>query len=75
LAVSVRLTGVFAGGGDSSLFYYFGFLKFGTYTTIAGFDTAQLLVRAGPSVAPEPGTLALLGLGLLGLGLTRRRAH
>jgi hypothetical protein len=29
------------GGDDSSLFYYFGFLQLGTYTTIAGFDTAQ----------------------------------
>ena len=34
-----------------------------------------LLTSMSPRAVPEPGTLALLGLGLLGLGVTRRRAN
>ena len=46
------------------------FTRLGSY--IPG--TGVTLVISRVSV-PEPGTLALLGLGLLGLGLTRRRAN
>ncbi|MDX5297961.1 MAG: PEP-CTERM sorting domain-containing protein, partial [Gammaproteobacteria bacterium] len=34
---------------------------------------AKLNVRELPVTVPEPGTLALFGMGLLGLGLARRR--
>lgn len=54
----------------------FSFVRPSGFSTDAFADNISLVLRqtdGGTSTVPEPGTLALLGLGLLGLGVSRRR--
>ena len=62
-----------AGNGFATFELEFGDLT-GDWITEQGLSHASLYGIIGDGTVAEPGTLGLLGLGLLGFGLARRRA-
>jgi len=60
-----------AGMSDDSGFFRLGFVSTGTATATPRID--NVTISGDVSIIPEPGTAALLGLGLAGLGVVGRR--